>query len=592
MPHRHGMRRLLGAAVVGTIVGSSFVATSAVALAETTDTLAPAPTALSVEPSTVDASRDAVPVVVTVRLQDALSGAAHATISLGQSSPAVDLAPLSGTAQDGLWSGIASVPAGTPAGPVATDLTVTDAAGNSTSSGVSAVQAAEGPAPVAVSSAVTVPGAPLVGAVSAGDASATLSWQAPTSDGGQAPYAYVITAAPSARRYVLPGSARVATVGRLTNGSATTFQVAALNGAGTGPSSTATAAVTPRLPGTLVVLAQPATTVVYGTASAVQVDLRTAHDVSVSGRPVELLARIGAARTWARVATATSDATGRVVLRAVLPASSALKVRHLDDVVHTAEVAVRSVFVRTRVSAVPRASRLRQGATVSIHGSIAPAHPVGSVVRLQRHTTNGWLNVTDGRMTTTTSYAVSWKPTAVGTYPLRVVKLPDADHLAGLSPVWLERIDPEIAIDVARAIRANSRITLAEVHEGGVRDLATPKLVVADLAMGRLAHRSSYGNAPGGYTTVDLRLLKALRRMGQLGTVTVSEISGGSHAGNSAHYYGRGIDITWVNGAHVGRGGSYRMAVDTCRAYGASQVFSPSYDPYGGHGNHVHCGWG
>jgi hypothetical protein len=33
------------------------------------------------------------------------------------------------------------------------------------------------------------------------------------------------------------------------------------------------------------------------------------------------------------------------------------------------------------------------------------------------------------------------------------------------------------------------------------------------------------------------------------------------------------------------------MVVDVCHKHGASEVFSPSRDPYGGHHNHVHCAW-
>ncbi len=81
------------------------------------------------------------------------------------------------------------------------------------------------------------------------------------------------------------------------------------------------------------------------------------------------------------------------------------------------------------------------------------------------------------------------------------------------------------------------------------------------------------------------------RKGGARGKVTVSEIAGGSHSSRSTHYYGRGLDVNWVDGRHVARGSGYSMAVEACRAAGASRVFHPAYDPYGGHQGHVHCDW-
>ena len=82
-----------------------------------------------------------------------------------------------------------------------------------------------------------------------------------------------------------------------------------------------------------------------------------------------------------------------------------------------------------------------------------------------------------------------------------------------------------------------------------------------------------------------------MRDMGTRGKVTISEIAGGVHAGNSAHYSGRGLDINWVNGRHVGSGANHEMVVKRCRAYRAARIFSPTNDPHGGHHNHVHCEW-
>jgi hypothetical protein len=437
----------------------------------------------------------------------------------------------------------------------------------------------------------TVPGAPSIGTATAGDGSAVVRWAAPADDGGAPVESYTVTAAPSGAAVTVPAGARSATVMPLANGVPTTFTVTAVNTAGPGTASAPSEPVTPRLPGRLAVVTQPAAKVVYGTASAVGATLMLADHVGIGGQPVELQAQVKPSTAWRRVASGTTAGDGRVTLRATLPANAALRLHHPAGPVAASDVAVRSVAVATRVTAAANATRTRLGTPVVVRGRVAPARPAGAPVQLQRYVSGGWHAVANGRMTSTTAYAVSWKPTGVGAYTLRLVKPADSAFATGSSGQWRQRVDPENAADIARAIVGNRRITLETTHESGVRDAATARQNVADVMAGRLARRSSYQNAPGGFTSVDIRLLRALRLMGTRGSVTVSEIAGGSHAPGSAHYAGRGLDISWVNGSHVGSGSAYGTVVDACRANGASRVFSPSYDPYGGHGNHVHCEW-
>jgi len=100
----------------------------------------------------------------------------------------------------------------------------------------------------AVTPSATVPGAPSGVVGSAGNASVALSWSAPAADGGSAITGYRITpyVAGVAQASVSTGSAATSyTVTGLTNGTAYTFKVAAINVIGAGPDSAASAAVTP-----------------------------------------------------------------------------------------------------------------------------------------------------------------------------------------------------------------------------------------------------------------------------------------------------------------------------------------------------------
>jgi len=96
--------------------------------------------------------------------------------------------------------------------------------------------------------APSVPGAPTGVSASAGDASATVTWTAPASNGGAGITNYEVTPyiGATAQTAVYTGSAATSKrVTGLTNGTAYTFKVAAINSAGTGTQSTASGSVTP-----------------------------------------------------------------------------------------------------------------------------------------------------------------------------------------------------------------------------------------------------------------------------------------------------------------------------------------------------------
>lgn len=94
----------------------------------------------------------------------------------------------------------------------------------------------------------TVPGAPTIRPVTPGDGQATVSWTAPSSNGGSPITAYVVT--PYVGFYPLPpttfnSTATTQVVTGLTNGTTYRFRVRAINAVGTGAYSTASNPVTP-----------------------------------------------------------------------------------------------------------------------------------------------------------------------------------------------------------------------------------------------------------------------------------------------------------------------------------------------------------
>ncbi|MEK7409808.1 MAG: fibronectin type III domain-containing protein, partial [Actinomycetota bacterium] len=151
---------------------------------------------------------------------------------------------------------------------------------------VSATNSAGTGATSVVSASVTprtTPGAPTSVAGTSGNAQVSLIWTAPVSNGGSAITDYVVQSSPDGTTYTTfadgTSTTTSATVTGLTNGTAYTFRVAAVNVAGTGNYSTVSASVTPAtVPG--------APTSVVGTPGNTQVSLTWTAPVSNGGSAI------------------------------------------------------------------------------------------------------------------------------------------------------------------------------------------------------------------------------------------------------------------------------------------------------------------
>jgi fibronectin type 3 domain-containing protein len=164
----------------------------------------------------------------------------------------------------------------------------------------------------AITPTATVPGAPTNVTATGGNASATVTWAAPASNGGSPITGYRVTTigtgAPAP--IIFNSTATSETVTGLTNGNSYTFTVAAINAIGTGSDSAASNAVTPT--------AVAATSLVQ--AQTVALNLSTTASGAYS-QPVSagdtLVALVGYPGAWGNTVSRVTDTLGNTWTRAV-----------------------------------------------------------------------------------------------------------------------------------------------------------------------------------------------------------------------------------------------------------------------------------
>ena len=292
------------------------------------------------------------------------------------------------------------------------------------------------------SSPVTVtvanpPAAPTnVVATAGGDGTATVTWTAPTSDGGSPIGGYVVRTGGTSQ--VAAGTSHVFT--GLTNGTTYAFTVAATNAVGTGPTSTASNAVVPGTRVSLSVAVSP-TTVVYGKSVTVTGYLkRVDTGAGVTGRNVQLLACAPGTLTCS-VAKTTATTTGGKVTFSYLPRLHRdLRLRFVASSPYFAtQTAAKRVKVKAYLTSAISKTSMPLGSTVTVSGRVAPAH-AGRRVYLQRLTSTGWKSGPYYTLGSTGVASFAVKPTARGTYSYRLYFAGDTDHLANYSPARSVRV--------------------------------------------------------------------------------------------------------------------------------------------------------
>ena len=224
----------------------------------TGDSQAPVLADFTVNPDAVNVATSAQRVTVRARVTDDLAGVIS-NVGLFFTSPSGNqtISPsynewirISGTARDGVYEATLIVPFRAEAGAWSVKVTMSDVAGNSAELSGAALTGLGFTSSLAVAADVapSAPAAPWGVTASAGNAAATVTWNAPADDGGSPVTGYRVIARSggvTAKTVTVDAPATTADISGLTNGTAYTFTVTAINAIGSGAESAPSNATTP-----------------------------------------------------------------------------------------------------------------------------------------------------------------------------------------------------------------------------------------------------------------------------------------------------------------------------------------------------------
>lgn len=241
---------------------------------------------------------------------------------------------------------------------------------------------------------------------------------------------------PAEGHVIYGGTALKVTATGLTNGTAYTFAIRAVDFAG-GMSAAKTVTATPVLLPTSLTITRSAATVVYGGSATIRGTLRYTKAGVVRRLPGEVVGlysrRVGTT-TWRLVATRRTNSDGNVAVRLTPSASHAYKWKHARTVFYGSSSSPRTgVLVRARLSASVSSVFTGVGDPVYFRGAVRPLRP-GRPVHLQRRVSGTWTRVGTAKLSSTGRYTLPYTPRSSGAHDLRVVKPAETALLGTSSP--------------------------------------------------------------------------------------------------------------------------------------------------------------
>lgn len=300
--------------------------------------------------------------------------------------------------------------------------------------------AGTGPAVTGSSTPRTFAGAPTGIHAIAGDASATVSWTAPVSDGGAAIDHYTVHATPAisgpptVSTDTADGTARSLTIHGLTNGFVYTFTVTAHNAAGNGPASAGVSG-TPKYKTTLTIH-DSHSAVVYGNKVTLSGRLTRSNGTGISGAQI-LVYRINDNHTTNHVGTLSSSSTGAWTYTFTPAVDGTYYARYLGNQANASTGSTKArttVAPAVKITSPANTSSSSHTTALTVKGTVGP-NLTGKYVSLNYLNSSGSL-VRLALVKLTTGSVFTFSVTlARGTWRLEVVIGATANNVAGHSPV-------------------------------------------------------------------------------------------------------------------------------------------------------------
>ncbi|MFC0005037.1 hypothetical protein [Micromonospora siamensis] len=201
--------------------------------------------------------------------------------------------------------------------------------------------------------------------------------------------------------------------------------------------------VTTRAVGTRTTISSNVTTLYYGQSFVLTGRLtRVDSGAGVPGALVELQARRLGTTSFQVVATGRSSSTGGLSAnfipqwgteyKWVYRGSSGGGQNSSGDSLIGQASPLRTISVTSLVSTYLPVDKITLGQSAVLSGTVAPNH-AGQAVYLQRLDNGAWKDVAGTKLSSTSAYSFTLKPSAKGTYYYRVRKPGDVDHLVSYS---------------------------------------------------------------------------------------------------------------------------------------------------------------
>ncbi len=289
-------------------------------------------------------------------------------------------------------------------------------------------------------------------AVVAGSGKLTVTWDAPSDDGGMPVTSYKVRVIDPATSTVLGSATSTglsAEVTGLLNGFAVLAQVAAVNALGQSGWSDAAVPVAPNGPAPA---ASSLTASATDTTPSASQRIAVRGSLAISGKAetgqqVQIWIKAYGAAAWTKAGTATASSTGAWSFARTFSTKTAVQARYLGSATLNAKQAnspvvtvspAISVSGRTTTSSFSPRTTFGLGATIWVPVT-AKGAPAGSVAKLQRKKGSTWITVATATLVSGKAKP-HWKPTAKATYALRVVVLGNAAVRTGYTTTLTARV--------------------------------------------------------------------------------------------------------------------------------------------------------